>query len=621
MKLTPYQLSVMGFSGIKDRKDYMLGQTTVILGKNGANKSSIISAFSAATFGYVPKSALNVNSSDAVAEIEFRGIDPATGDVVSEKFKTVANEEKTSHYASALGEKKASAKKTVAEERKRITKMPPEKLELLTRGNQEVIDMAPEDMNDLFKGVITTTVDRENLISKLDLSPSQEEYFRTALPDKVGLEQLDLANKAFVEKRRTLKKDVEVADREAAFIMDGKSLVKGDITFLQGKREEILKKISESTTGEKAKFEYEQKLEAYNRHVQKITELSSTLIERPEPVDEASISALRERLEGIRKAISTQNESLRILHLNNDAHRKNLENLATNHCPLSDKLICTTDKTPIRDSLEALIEQNCYQIKSIESTMEIQRETEKNCIAEINRLEDMKRKCEAFLLKEAELEALRKTIPEKPVPITSIESKFEPIEVLKGELARIDDAIKTAVNAEKASALLETVKDKKEEVAILEKLVPVTAQKGDAYNVILNALTSGINTEMNKIAEDLGVDIHFEFVVDKGMNLMGKHPGDAKLISVKHMSTGERFIAQLLLLVLMNKIYDNQFIVMDNIDCLDDMNLNKVLKLVTSSAFRSRITGIILAGVNHADTGLTVDEYEKTTSDFKVINL
>ena len=64
-------LTVSGFKGINTPRHYSLSPVTCILGDNGTGKSSILEAFKAVLTGTVPDSALNVDSTDGIAEITF----------------------------------------------------------------------------------------------------------------------------------------------------------------------------------------------------------------------------------------------------------------------------------------------------------------------------------------------------------------------------------------------------------------------------------------------------------------------------------------------------------------------------------------------------------------------
>ena len=68
------------------------------------------------------------------------------------------------------------------------------------------------------------------------------------------------------------------------------------------------------------------------------------------------------------------------------------------------------------------------------------------------------------------------------------------------------------------------------------------------------------------------------------------------------MSDGEKFIAQLLLLSVINEASGFGYIVIDNFDALDANNLEKVLNLITDPAFLSRYSNVLLAGVAHTET-------------------
>ena len=590
-------LTISGVKGIETRKDFTMSYATAFLGGNGTCKSSVIEAFRSAMFGTVSENMKNTSAMDAVALVNFEN-----GDTV----KTVVNEKGAKHSING----KAFTKKAVTEYRESIAEVPVEVAEILSQAGQYALDLTPDKFSLLFGGAVKSTIDVDPLLSRLALSQEEKAYFKTVYSDTdIGFDGLEKTFKILSEKMKELKHAISDAQSRADALSAGSPGV--PLQMLNSRKEAILKNMNSAKSAIEAQKTYDRKMGEYMAACEKIEKLKVELQNKPAPVQEREIEMLESRKDRALKELSECDNLISVLELNVKQHKKSLDVLDPNKkiCPLSGKIICTVDKTPARADVESAIRVNEEQL-----TIQRRKRDEIHGILEstVERLAQLRTQeaaAKAYAEKETELRVLLANMPERPVAVVA--TTGTDFDVLKAELEKVTAEIQAETNAETGRKLLETVKDKQEELALVLRLRTLTAPKGEAYNFILGILTSSLNTKLNEAAIDLGVDIEYEFRIDDGMTMYGrkKNVPNSEMIPVKFMSTGERFMTNLLLITLMNEITGNKFVVMDNIDCLDEGNLRRVMNLVVSPKYSAKFANVLISGVDHADTVKVVDEY------------
>ena len=174
-------LTVSGFKGINTPRHYSLSPVTCILGDNGTGKSSILEAFKAVLTGTVPDSALNVDSTDGIAEITF---DNGTSLAVS------LSDKGTSHLSCG----KKITKKSAGDVREKIMNTPVDIVDVLLDSKQGAFDIKPEEFSRLVSGIIKAKMDTAKLYDRMNLSQQEidllSSLYRDPEIDFAGIEAL-----------------------------------------------------------------------------------------------------------------------------------------------------------------------------------------------------------------------------------------------------------------------------------------------------------------------------------------------------------------------------------------------------------------------------------------------
>lgn len=600
------RLSMKGFRGAKDLVDYDLAPVTIVEGSNASGKSTILHGIRAAMFGTVPENCINTAATTAAAQVSFED---------GTEIKTVITDKKATHYLNG----KSLTKKDVAETRGKVMNLSPEIAEILFRDGQYCLDLKPEEFSKLIGNLLPKGATVDDLITGLKLSPEEEKLFRENYSGK-EVDFSDIAGlfKVLSGKLTELNKKIDGAEKTSELLSATVSPYPVDV--LKKRQDRLIESLKEFQNDAEAMKKYEAEVSRYEKRCSEIKELRSKLSSKPEEIPAGAIDDALRRVSRINEQLTEEAKLIAVLSETVSTNQKILDDLSSSVCPISREIVCTTDKTSAKAGLEKIISDN----KSMLDIRQQRREILKNSLAASEKQVQEYRTTEKALLEYVALEerlrqlsAEKIEIPTKPEP-KAVGSEEE----LRAELKKISDEISNAGRAEEAEKLKESVKGLRAERDIVESLRKRLAPKGDAYNFILDKVCGLLNKQMNAIAADLSCETEYEFrLTETGMTLYGKKIGETEMIPVKDMSTGERFIAHLVLTSLINQIVGLNFVILDNIDCLDACNLERVLKLITSAGYTSRFSNVILSGVNHTDTVDVVTKYASARSDFKVINL
>ena len=584
--------------------DYSLNKYTFVLGANAAGKSTFINGLRTAVLGYVPENAVHAGSKDAVSLVR---MDDGT------EIKTVASADAaTVHYLNG----KKCTKKDVATKRSGYLKLSPEIAEIFYREGQYCLDLKPEEFSKLI-GSILPAMTTADMIRALGLTPEEETLFNSIYSESnVDFDDIAKVYKDLSERLRVLNRDIASAEQTASILCKGHT--GRPLDLLKKKREGLLAQLKSFRDAEELQREYEAKNAAYVKHMTEIKELQEKLANKPASVTPGEIEQSIELLNRVNQKIKEESELIAVLKKNIETSQKILDELASSVCPISQKLVCTTDKSSVRADLEKTISDNTKMVEIHMGKLASAESVRKSTEEQIRELREKERKQQEYLRLEEHLKVLKANTP--PIPSMPAAAATDSSAISK-ELDQLNEEIANAGNAEQSRQIMDAIKIKKSEQAVVENLRKMLAPKGEAYNIILDRVCGSLNKEMNATSNDLGNQREYEFRVENGMTLYGKKIGTQNMIPVRNMSTGERFLAHMTLTALINKIVGLNFVILDNLDCLDQENLERVLEFVTSAGYEKRFENVVLAGVNHEDTLTEINKLASARNDVQVINL
>lgn len=275
---------------------------------------------------------------------------------------------------------------------------------------------------------------------------------------------------------------------------------------------------------------------------------------------------------------------------------RTLKNLDKPVCPISNKLVCTTDKTEIKAELEKSVADNKKLIEDIDKRIAMHNGT----IEGYKIWKEDFDKDFANWQKQMQLVERLKTLKEHPVTIPEKPKAIDASTVS----AKKSMLIAEKQNCEQYAVLIklsEEVKKEEEEVEALNYLVNALKDKGEVKEAIIKGYLAIFQNVINERAASFAPGYEVSLTVDGGLKIALKTPYNPKPYDSAQLSSGERLLVRFLLLDMLNQLTGTGLMFIDNIESLDDEALNHLAMLVKKPEFQDTYDHIFVAGVNHKE--------------------
>ena len=600
MKAT--NISIRNFKGIENRVE-QLGKITVLLGENGSGKTSLLDAFRYACTGESPTAfPLRVGEEKGQVQVKFDSGN-SVGVLVNSKG-----------VATHLVNGKKVSKSAANTERTATCGVPIDVVATLMGKKENIFSMKPDAFASLMLGLMTVKVKTDDVSKGCEF----EEDVVQALKNLFSEDDMSLGD---IEKIYTLAGErVSVLKKETARLLAEsitltESLPEESEEQLHKMLEDAYKRLNAYQTYVAKHQEYVSAVEHLRVAQDEIAELRLKIAKKAVKPDEEQEKAITARLEQLMHRIALDESTVSQLEKTNKQMQKLLDELSSSVCPISKKLICTTDKTAIRSDIQNSIEENNEQCKKILAEIE---SSKGDCMIFRKNLEQIRMQRTEYMEYEKFCAIYNEkvhnlpVVPEEPVRPSSDEN------TLKMEISELNkklDQIHLAQRADKVNA--EYAIKMKEQVGC-QTLRVAFAPKGMVYNWILGRMVGVLSEIVNNRAKEMGLDYEYSFMTESGLQMYGKKGAMKSSVPVQEMSDGEKFIAQFLLLDLVNAWSGLGFVVLDNLDCLDDTNLTRFLDIITKKEVKDSYKNIFIAGIPHEDTCKAIAKYA-SEPDFIVI--
>lgn len=301
----------------------------------------------------------------------------------------------------------------------------------------------------------------------------------------------------------------------------------------------------------------------------------------------------REQAEKKKLQLTSQKATI----LNNiDIFERTLKSLDQPVCPISKKLICTTDKTEIKGELERSVAENKKiikdidaQIKTCDDTLEAYKIWKADFDKDLETYQNYTRLVERLkTLKEHPV-----TVPEKPksVDISTVATKKRELIAEKQNCEQYAEMMKLAAEVTKES----------EDVEVLNYLTSALKDKGEVKEAIIKGYLTIFQNVINDRAKSFHPGYEVVLTVDGGLKIALKTPYNTKPFDSATLSSGERLLVRFLLLDMLNQLTGTNLMFIDNVESLDEDALKSLKTLITTPEFNDQYDHIFIAGVNHED--------------------
>jgi DNA repair exonuclease SbcCD ATPase subunit len=261
-------------------------------------------------------------------------------------------------------------------------------------------------------------------------------------------------------------------------------------------------------------------------------------------------------------------------------------------CPISPKLTCNTDKSPLRDELTKIVNDLEEEIKKLnENSEKIKSEiaSTESRIDEYNKNKNDYDKLIFIRNSIAELEKQVIIIPDEPtLPIkTSYATEKKEIE---DSLAMIRTYKETEMYYSKWLRA-------KRNVLMTKYIINVFDDGGLVKSKFMKETVEVLESICNENAEVFDPDFSVKLEIDDGIK--AKFKFNNVYLPYKALSTGEKIIAMLVITNAVNEYIGSEILIIDETNDLDEDNFRKLIHYIKDEASTESYNNIILCCVNH----------------------
>ena len=585
-------ISIRNFKGIEDL------QLNAIIGKCGSGKSSLLDAIRFALTGKAGKEVIRKGCREASVVLRFSD------------NSTIERIRRTSENISKCNGK--SSTKRSLDEFLTARNMNPCWIESLCSVDW-FAGLSSKDLNNFFMTILPLRAKAETVVELVaqldkDLTEKKEKYLMEEILKKQEIFNFnDLANgynTAYTVRQELKRKYNEMLPR-CTF----------NETVPAKTREDIEKELNNISQVEAAEKEYSKRLKEYTsskkQHdlaIKRLDEMKKeldTYSSCKKPKEETKTQAEADR-KLFQVHIKRTNEYIGTINSTLDLLKRTLDNLDKPICPISEKLICTTDKSQLKEELLSLIQKNENALASnkeflakCEDQVRKRDDIISNYQKEVYRYEQkttLENNISKFIVPEilpepqkvekAHLEAKKKEL----LDLLSILSRYEKVQQNKKELAKIKDKYDLVQFA----------------VKVLDSKIGIPA-------LILQRTLRFFEKKCNEKASLLREGFQIHFLSDNGITIQVS-PGKGKpFVDMKEVSTGEFVCVAYILMTMIGEATKCHLFLIDNLDRLDTEYLNALLSLLEED---KKIEQVFLGGVDHADVEQTLND-----KSFQIIHM
>lgn len=567
MKITKLQTrDFMGLTGV--REYHFPAKITALAMPNGSGKTSILNALRYGLTG------------DAGAGVMISGKAPKTDVAITiEPGIQVIREVTREGEAKYWYNRKPIAKTALERAISASCKVEHGILKTVT-ASELLGNMKPQELGNLMLGYIPETLDTTTIISYTpNCTDGMKTILESVLPDGTfGTGTLEDAYKRIYKMRTAAKKsksDLEATLRiinRTEMPKEGQAALEQMLSDLKSQQEAVTvyrTKLDEYDRAKKQKEDLEGKKKAIEEQLASLSE---------EPFEEAKLLKGREEMEGIQKDLDALKKTIMTFENTKESLAKALKLLDTPVCPLSEKLHCTTDKTPIKEELtEALKEaeegskRTTAQYRELAEKLE--RASKRIRAMEESRVAAAKRDGLEKNLKDLEetLKTITATEPAKPA--------IKPVTLTEAEIRAKLDAIKTYEKADQTKKELEEAVKKVED---LEALCAALDPKGIVRHSVTKSYISAFESSVNARAATLKPGMKMKFVQRDGIVPMLDVNGDGMYYPYHTLSGGEKIFMVFLLLDMLNQMCGLNVLFLDELSVLDEGNFTALISVLNS---------------------------------------
>lgn len=600
-------IEIYGFEGIT--KSILYPQKiNLLLGENGAGKSSTLRAIRYALTGEHGDHFINMHVASCRVVIEF-----TNGIIISR--------ETTPNAKGAMVTKcRMNGKATTA---KSIT-------EFLTQEGYDSASLKLMTAGDIANALPDSEGLAEYILSQLNMNLSFESIVKHA--GKINSKTVELMRRYFPEGNFSIDKITEVHDtiktertilnrklkeHQAKAVFHGITPGRTEAE-IQRDLNEILKVEASKDAVTEAYVSYQQALAARNKILAEIKaqeELYDAMeVVRPNPAQKEKVE---KEIENLKKQAANLTRMETTLLQNIEMYETTLDNLSSNCCPLSEKLVCKTDKNEIKGELQELKQRNKEELNLVRdsiSTNKIRMETEEKKLNDFTKGEAAYQKKLNICSKITLLKSNLPQVPIKPAKPPEEETKnedFSKKKILENEKKNLEDYKYAKKEKQKADSLQADIDIYTDAINFLSP-----KEAGGIKEKILMSALSAFVSHCQDRARQLNFPFTLQLHCKKGLEFYCEDKY-GKSIPVRKASEGEQIHLVFLILDMINQLTNTKFLIIDNFNHMDKANFESLIRLLQRKEVADEYEHIFVAQLPFQE----IQDYLENKQKLNVISM
>lgn len=420
-----------------------------------------------------------------------------------------------------------------------------------------------------------------------DLDEEKISFIKEYLEDEVSLADIDAAYKAVFDGRKVKKQVLKNLQEKSKFTKD-----LPDVT-----KEELLKRQGEIALLEAKVNDYKKNLERYNKSLKirenaekQLADMKNKLHQYKDikqPVEADLQLAIQEKQLFI-DAIANANNTIAIMKANVELMQRTLDSLDKPVCPISERIVCTADKSGLREELISLVEMNNKELangynfivrcnEQVDKRDEIINSYNNQLIAWNNKI-NLENTINAFALPE---------VLDKP-------------EEVNGDFAEEKLQIQNMLNvwyekdaSDQAAKNIEETVHKVNLYDFAVKFFSANGIKSKLLEKAVDPLQKMIDEKTQSLRKGFKISLMTEEEFDITIS-----PRTGEVVPLNKISAGEFIVTAYILMSVVSQITGVSILMMDNLDNLDSDAARQLMLLLDAD---ENFNTIILASVDHPD--------------------
>lgn len=591
------KLFIENFKGIKEKTiNFSEGEITALLGPNGLGKSSFIEALRFGLTGATPQNPIRDGADYAMVSME---LDDGT------TFS------RTVYAGDRASKVTVNGKVTPA---KNLNSWLVENYGygtdiLKVATSTEVLSsMNSAELGDFLLKYIPEKLTVDKVLGFItDPTESIQEAIITSFPEEDFLiDTITETHEKFMGIRKVAKKDLEYYKTKLAALPAEEPSYKYEEA--QKEYEEVCKKEGAAKLSADAIKVYDNVVAKRKVALENLETMQkkfdAIVAVRPNPLMRKN---LEEKVSAARQQMSEANSMIRIMQSSVKTFQSTLDRLSTNHCPLSDAIVCTTDKTKVKTEIMENIENNKKGIALQEGKVKKCEEDITSLTASINEYDASTLKYKEKIMLGEQIEKQKKSIPELPPKKPEyIPSSFD----FGKEKERLKKEMEYAKKWEEKIAVEKKVEEEAKKVVTYDYLCKAFAPKGEVMTRILSSYLSYFENVINQKAEMMREGMEVKFYSENGIKYFVKIKGEKEFHLYDELSKGEKTLAAFLLLDLVSTLCGTRMMILDDLNNLDKKALSEIFSILATPEFSDSYDHIIVASVDSSEILELVEKYK-----------